>query len=328
MKTKSSLFFTIAFFVFFIFVETSRGWGFWAHKRINRIAVFTLPPEMIGFYKKHIEYITDHAVDPDKRRYAVKEEGARHYIDIDHYGKNPFDSMPENWKAAKARYTEDTLLAYGINPWYIETMHYKLINAFKEKNVVNIMRFSSDIGHYIGDAHVPLHTSENYNGQLTNQHGIHGLWESRIPELSGEQYDYFVGKASYIRNPIKEAWRYIKDSNAAVDSVLLIEEQLNKETPVDGKYSFEQKGNASVRVYSSEYSGNYNSRLNNMAERRMRAAILAVGSFWYTAWVNAGQPDLDKMEMNVEEMKAAQQKEEKILNNKEHRHHKVKGHVE
>ena len=65
-------------------------WGFWGHRRINRMAVFTLPPEMISFYKKHIEYITEHAVDPDKRRYATKHEAYRHYIDIDHWGEYPF----------------------------------------------------------------------------------------------------------------------------------------------------------------------------------------------------------------------------------------------
>ena len=65
-------------------------WGFYAHKRVNRYAVFTLPEELVGFYKKHIDHLTEHAVDADKRRYAIKEEAPRHYIDIDHYGENPF----------------------------------------------------------------------------------------------------------------------------------------------------------------------------------------------------------------------------------------------
>jgi hypothetical protein len=32
-----------------------------------------------------------------------------------------------------------------------------------------------------------------------------------------------------------------------------------------------------------------------MVERRMRQSIYAVASFWYTAWVNAGQPDLKNL---------------------------------
>ena len=84
----------------------SNPWGFFAHKRINQFAVFTLPEEMIGFYKKNIEYIEEHAVDADKRRYALKEEAPRHYIDIDYYGENPFEKMPRKWKDAVEKFSE------------------------------------------------------------------------------------------------------------------------------------------------------------------------------------------------------------------------------
>ena len=76
---------------------TALSWGFYGHKKINRLAVFTLPEQILPFYKSHIEFITEHAVDPDKRRYAVEGEAAHHYIDIDHYTKNqenPFEVMP------------------------------------------------------------------------------------------------------------------------------------------------------------------------------------------------------------------------------------------
>ena len=78
---------TVAAALFFIGYSTTYSWGFYAHKRINRLSVFTLPPDMIVFYKKHIEFITEHAVDPDKRRYAVDGEAPRHFIDIDHYSE-------------------------------------------------------------------------------------------------------------------------------------------------------------------------------------------------------------------------------------------------
>ena len=105
------------------------SWGFYAHKRINRMAVFTLPPELFTFYKKHIEFLTEHAIDPDKRRYASKGEAERHYIDIDHYvhnGEDPFDVVPKRWKDAVEKFSEDTLKAYGIVPWHIQRVKYKL----------------------------------------------------------------------------------------------------------------------------------------------------------------------------------------------------------
>lgn len=279
--------------------EISLKWGFHGHKRINRIAVFTLPPEMFGFYKEHIEFLTEHAVDPDKRRYAVEGEAQRHYIDLDHYykpGEDPFAIMPVKWNDAVNKFTEDTLQAYGIVPWHINSMKYQLQKAFETKNVDLILKYSADIGHYIADAHVPLHTTENYNGQLTGQKGIHGLWESRLVEINSEDYDYFVGKSKYVKSILDLAWDAVKGSHAALDSVLSIEKEVTAEFPSDKKYSFEQRGNVTIPVYSYEFSQEYHRRMNGMVERRLREAIIAVGSVWYTAWVDAGQPDLTKLQ--------------------------------
>ncbi len=275
-------------------------WGFYGHKRINRIAVFTLPPEMLGFYKEHIEFLTEHSVDPDKRRYAVEGEAQRHYIDLDHYyikGKdNPFEVMPKRWEDAVKKFTEDTLQTYGIVPWHIQTMKYRLQKAFETKNVDLILKYSAEIGHYIGDAHVPLHTTENYNGHKTNQRGIHGFWESRLVEINAENYDYFVGKSLYVKGVLDFAWNAVKSSHLALDSVFDFEKELTTEFPSDQKYSYEQRGNTTVLTYSTAFSDAYHNRLDGMVERRMRDAILAVGSIWYTAWVDAGQPDLSSLQ--------------------------------
>jgi hypothetical protein len=140
-----------------------------------------------------------------------------------------------------------------------------------------------------------LHCTKNYNGQLTNQVGIHGFWESRVPELFGDDYDYFIGKAEYIDHPSEYIWKAVMKSSSEVDSVLTIERELSASFPADNKYSFEQRGEANVRNYSKEYAAAYQEKLNNMEERKMREAIIAVGSFWYTAWVNAGKPDLSDL---------------------------------
>lgn len=274
--------------------EPANSWGFYAHKEINRIAVFTLPKELTGFYKANIEFITEHAVDPDKRRYAVPDEAARHFIDLDRYGVSPLDSLPRRWEDAVKKYTEDSLKAHGIVPWHIDVMVKRLTAAFRAEDYDRILRLSADLGHYIGDAHVPLHTTKNYNGQLTNQKGIHGFWESRLPELFDDNYDFFVGKARYIEDPLAEAWRAVAESFAAKDSVLLFEAELNARYPQDRKYAFENRGATLMKVYSKEYSDEYHKMLNGMVERRMRKAIITVGSMWFTAWVNAGQPDLQK----------------------------------
>lgn len=280
-------------------VNLTKKWGFYGHKRINRMATFTLPPEMFGFFKEHIEFLTDHAVDPDQRRYAMEGEAQCHYIDLDHYykaGEDTFNIVPRKWKDAIKKYTEDTLQTYGIVPWHIETMKFRLQKAFENKNVDLILKYASEIGHYVADAHVPLHTTENYNGIATGQRGIHGLWESRLVEINAEDYDYFVGKGQYIKNINEFAWNAVIGSHRALDSVFRMEKEVTQDFPADKKYSFEQRGNMTISVYSYDFCQEYHKRMNGMVERRMKAAIIATGSIWYTAWVDAGQPDLKSLQ--------------------------------
>jgi len=309
----------VLIFFCLLFSQPVFCWGFYAHKKINYYAVFLLPPEMMVLYKPNIDFITEHAVDPDKRRYAVPEEGPRHYIDIDHYGKYPYDSLPRKWNDAVAKYSADSLEAYGIVPWWLQTMLHRLTDAFKEKNQTKILRYSAEIGHYIADAHVPLHANSNHDGQFTDQKGIHGFWESRIPELLADKdpttvgWDFFIGKAEYIKNPADFIWKRVLESGAAADTVLRFEKELTKNFPPDQKFSFEERNGITIRQYSSSFSKKYNDLLKGMVERRMRQSIYAVASFWYTAWVNAGQPDLKKL--SNKEFSAGDLEEFESLNN-------------
>lgn len=267
-------------------------WGFYGHQLINRQAVFSLPPEMLPFYKRHIQYITENSVNPDRRRYAVEGEAERHYIDVDVYGDSAHYKLPRYWTQAVEQYTEDTLRAYGIVPWQVYRMKFSLSRAMEERDVRQILRVSADLGHYIADAHVPLHTTRNYNGQLSGQKGIHGFWESRLPELFAINYDFFVGKASYIERPQQEIWQAVIRAHEALDSVLVFEKELSHKLGEERKYSFEERNGLTVRVYSREFSEAYHAELQGQVERQMRGAIKMIADFWYTAWVDAGQPDL------------------------------------
>jgi hypothetical protein len=287
-------------FLFSITSHPSYCWGFFGHRKINYYACFLLPPEMLVFYKKHIDFLSEHAVDPDKRRYLLPAEGPRHYIDVDYYGTYPFDSLPREWNKAVAKFSEDSLMAHGIVPWWIQTMLHRLTTAFKEKNAAKILKLSAEIGHYIADAHVPLHACSNHNGQFSNQKGIHGFWESRIPELLAEtEWDFFIGRAQYLKHPLRFTWNRVLESAAAADTVLKLEKQLSQQFPPDQRFSFEERNGTIVRQYSSSYTRRYNQLLNNMVERRMRQSIYAVASFWYTAWIDAGQPDLKLLSRTI-----------------------------
>jgi hypothetical protein len=307
MKFVKHLYLTFALLLFLTI--KANAWGFYAHQRINRLAVFSLPPEMIGFYKHNIVWITEHAIDPDARRYAVEGEAQRHFIDLDIYGTDAYNVVPHKWEDAIAKYTEDTLQAYGIVPWHITYMKHRLTNAFKSRDVKQILRLSADIGHYIGDANVPLHTTENYNGHKTNQSGIHGFWESRIPELLADGWDFYVGQASYIQNPNAKAWDAVTTSHIALDSVFSFEKILTERFSEDRKYSFEERNGITTKVYSKDFSKAYDKMLGGQIERRMRNTIKMVADFWYTCWVDAGQPDLEKLiDMTAKEMEEEKEK--------------------
>jgi hypothetical protein len=278
----------------FILLSCS-SWGFFAHHRISRLAVFTLPKAMADFYKTHIDFITEHAIDPDKRRYVDSLEGPRHFLDADHYGKSPFAHLPQNWYDAVKKYSVDTLDKYGTVPWVIQYNYYWLVKAFKAHDTTAILKTSANLGHYIADAHVPLHLTQNFDGQLTGQTGIHALWETRLPELFSDKYHLYIGNARYIDNPLTEAFKICRASFKCVDSVLLMERKLNARFPASKKYAMVMRGKRKVKDYSVAYSASYQQLLNGMVRRRMRSAIVAVGSFWYSAWVDAGQPDLNKL---------------------------------
>jgi len=285
-------FFTPFIIASFLAFSPAFLWGFYAHSLINRLAVFSLPEEMIGFYKPQIQYITENAVNPDRRRYAVEGEAEKHFIDLDNYGDSALYTLPIYWFEAVEKFSEDTLRANGIGPWSAYLNFVNLTKAFEQKNTESILRLSADLGHYLADLNVPLHTTKNYNGQLTDQIGIHGFWESRIPELQAIDYSLWVGQAEYIEKPQQAIWDAVATAHSQVDSVLSIEKELTRNFPEDQKYSYEERNKLTVRVYSREFTEAYATALDDQVKRQMKRSVKMIADFWFTAWVNAGQPDL------------------------------------
>lgn len=148
---------------------TCISWGTFGHEHINRAAVLALPPPLQSFFYNHIDYITQESTVPDLRKYTLsdKAENPRHYIDLENFGSR--DSLPKTLEEVKLKYDTKFIADNGILPWYIQDMMAKLTTAFKEKRKTEILFLAADLGHYLGDAHMPLHTSANHDGQMTNQ---------------------------------------------------------------------------------------------------------------------------------------------------------------
>ena len=274
------------------------AWGRWGHKHISRAAVFALPENMQKFYYNHIDFITESAVIPDLRRAIIndKNESPRHYIDIEDFGKISFNSFPKTTREAFAKYDSTFLNKTGYLPWYIQTLTEKLTVAFKKRNKSEILFISSELSHYIADAHQPLHTTTNYDGQLTNQKGVHSLWESFIPQKFGNAWNFKTDTARYIGDIAAETWRIIKQSHSLVQPLLAAEKKVRNSFSKNNIYKKDASGKTVMfynsPVFSDAYAKQFHIALNGMIEQQLRRSIYEVACFWYTAWVNAGKPDL------------------------------------
>ena len=270
------------------------SWGFWSHKEITKAAIESLPEELHDFFRAHADSLIEKSVEPDQRRFSDRSEPFRHYINIDQYGSYPFGELPHQYEEAVSKYGKGTVDSSGTVPWRIAEFTERLTESFRQRNVADIVFYASNLGHYIADAHVPLHATENYDGQLTDQKGIHSRWESRIPEKFGSSFKLVAGHASYLEYPLEKAFDIILESFLEVDSVLAFDKEVQQSLPEKDRFVVKKSNNRVVYEYTDAYYKKYYSLLNGMVERRMNDAAQRVASYWLTAWVNAGKPELGR----------------------------------
>lgn len=277
------------------------SWGTFGHEHINKAAVFALPESMQLFFYNHIDYITQESTVPDLRKYTLldKTETPKHYIDLEKFGS--IDKIPQSFAEANSKYKPEFLNEFGILPWHIQYMMDKLTKAFKEKRKTEILFLSADLAHYIADAHMPLHTTINHDGQLTDQRGIHALWESRLPEMFGPEYNYYSPEAVYIDDIQAYTWKFILTSFKLADTLLLADRELRKKMQKEKIVRMDENGNIvknkfNQNWFTDEYATQFHETLNGMVQKQLTAAIACTSSYWYTAWVNAGSPDLSDLD--------------------------------
>ncbi len=269
------------------------SWGFLVHRTINQLAIYSLPAPLQSYFHADMGYLVENAPRPDIRRNTDRTEDTKHFIDLEKFGPNAANEMPLDWASAVKKYTEDSLKKYGWGPYNAMMQMEHLTNAFKSKNKDSILFYAADLGHYLGDLHVPLHTTANYDGQLTGQKGLHGLWESFIPELRINQYDlYNKHKATYLKNPAEALWKDIRHANALLPEMFAKETALTGKFTPDTKYKTQMRYGKESKMYTKEFAEAYALELGPTINGQLIASANMISDFWYTAWVNAGKPDL------------------------------------
>lgn len=282
------------------------SWGFLVHKTIHQLAVYQLPESIAPFFHDNIEKLVADAGRPDARRNTDSTEAPKHFIDIEGYGNNAIKSMPLEWESAINNYSKDSLVKYGYVPYQVIFTKEKLVEAFKKKNKDSIIFYAADLGHYIGDANVPLHTTVNYDGQLTDQKGLHSLWESMIPELEIGNYNLFTDhKATYLKKPSLAIWKAIRKANQLLPEMLLKEKEVTLQFTEAEKFRVQVRRGKEVKSYTTAFAKAYAAALKNSINNQLLVSSSLIADFWYTSWVDAGKPDLSGLVNNTTEKQSS-----------------------
>ena len=269
------------------------SWGFLVHRTVHQLAVYELPSEIMPFFYSHMDYLVTEATRPDTRRNQDSTEATKHFIDFEGYGPDAIKKMPLYWQKAIQLYSKDSLLKYGYVPYHVLYMKEKLTEAFKQRNKDSILFYAADMGHYISDANVPLHTTINYDGQLTNQKGLHSLWESMIPELEIEKYNlYSSHRATYLRKPANAIWGAVRQANKLLPNMLAVEKEISLGFTEEQKFRTQIRRGRESKTYTSGFAKAYAVALKNTINEQLISSANLVADFWFTCWVDAGKPQL------------------------------------
>jgi hypothetical protein len=260
----------------FAAASTLSAWGPKAHRIISEKAVDELPAEIKAFYSANRAYLGDHSFDARKVAQTNRAEAVRHFIYFDRYGKFPFPLLPHNYNVALQTYGGFKLNKNGILPWYIGEYHLRLTQAFRSHNWVAVRETSAWLAHYVADITDPFHLTENYNGQLSGQNGI----DDRIGMGLFDHYANFLllrpGQVGYLKDPTESAFQIALQNYVWVDNYLLAD----------------RRALTAAGSFNDDYYERLYNDIGSMISREVSEAIQNVGSYWYTAWVNAGKPAL------------------------------------
>ena len=259
------------------------AWGFEAHKWIMERAIALLPPEIRPLFERHRAIVIERAIDPDLWRDAgFEEEFPNHQIDLDWegYGKYPYEGLPRDFSAAVAKFGRARVLEYGTLPWRTEEIHGQLRRAFEAYGRQGsfgryaILHSAAWLSHYVGDAHQPFHTVINYDGQSTNQRGIHVRFEAFLFERYRDQLTVAPKPIAPIRDPRDYIFRI------ALDGVALTQVILKADAAAIGDRT----------VFDDQYYAAFFKGSRSMLERRLNESIAAVAAMIAGAWEAAGKP--------------------------------------
>jgi hypothetical protein len=275
--TAASATAVMAAFSALLLPHPARAWGAGAERLVATKAVDTLPPDIRGFFNANREFLSRHVTDPlEWLTRTPLTERRNHFLYLDRYGKFPFDSLPRDYKSALDKFSKDKLEGAGVLPWQIGVYSQKLTAAMRDHDWEEVRLDSAYLAAYVALAHDPFHTTENFDGHLSGQPGIDSRFGTNLVDRYSLFFPMHTDDAVFVNDPTGNAFDAALSAHASLESVLLADRR--------------------ARAGLSDYTDDYYDRFYNYAGailiRQLTEAATDVGSYWLTAWINAGRPPL------------------------------------
>lgn len=253
-------------------------WGNNAQRLIINHAVDTLPYDMRGFFEANRSYLIQHVNDPLNQVDKHPHERQNHFIDLDRYGKFPFDTLPRNYKAAVAKYGKSKIDSTGLLPWEIGVYSQKLTEDLRNGRWEDAKLDAAFLADYVAEAHDPFNTTENYDGKLTGQSGINDRFNTILIDRYGSFFPMNPHDASFIVDPTDFAFDMGLNAHSLVEMILLADRNAKR----------------GLSSYTDEYYDRFYNLTAPVLIKQLSDASTDVGSYWLTAWTNAGKPALPR----------------------------------
>ena len=264
----------------------AHAWGFAAHKFIMDRAIALLPPELRPLFEQHRAEVVERAIDPDTWIVAGwEDERPHHFVDMDSpgFGQYPFTELPRDYTAAFAKFGAAKMRDAGTVPWTAEEVYGSLRRAFEAyprrggfgaSAHQDVILFSAWLAHYTADGHVPLHGVANYDGQFTQQWGVHARWESAL-------FERYMDRLTIAPKAIAP----VKDPRGFIFDALLRDTQL-----VPALLKADRDAIGDRDTYDDAYYQAFFAANKAVMEQRLNDSIAAVAAMITGAWESAGKP--------------------------------------
>jgi hypothetical protein len=254
------------------------AWGANAQKIVVNKAVDTLPPDLRAFFDANRSFLVLHVSDPLESEAKTPTEKHNHFIYLDKYGRFPFTTLPRVYKAAVSKYSKSKLEATGLLPWQIGVYNAKLTEALKLGKWDEAKLDAAILAGYVAEAHDPFNTTENFDGHLTLQTGINDRFGTTLIDRFSSFFPMRPNDASFISDPTDHAFESCLSAHSSLESILLAD----------------RNAHLANKSYDDEYFDRFYNLTAATLIRQLSDAATDVGSYWLTAWTNAGRPQLPK----------------------------------